>query len=88
MSKPVRLVNWLVKACSLAAGGAVFYAFGNDLIASDPELASSSFGYYIVLVTDLMVSLIGSAMLAYLLYFCLWDCFFCTLMSAVTRRKY
>ena len=88
MSKPARLVNWLVKACSLAAGGAVFYAFGNELIASDPELASSSFGYYIVLVTDLMVSLIGSAMLAYLLYFCLWDCFFCTLISTVTRRKY
>ena len=88
MTNLARLVNWLIKACSLAAGGAAFYTFGKELVSSDPELASSSLGFYVILITDLIVSFIGSAMLAYLFYFCIWDCLICTLFNAVTKRKY
>lgn len=88
MAKLARLLNWLIRGCSLAAGGAAFYVFGKELITSGTELASSGFGYYVVLVTDLIVSFIGSAMLAYLLYFCVWHCFIGVLINAGAKRKY
>jgi hypothetical protein len=81
------LVKWLTRGCSLAAGGVVFYLFGGELIASNPAPASSAFEHYIFLIIDLLVSFIGSAMLAYLFYFCVWDCAICLLIDALRGRK-
>lgn len=87
MAKSARLVKWLIRGCSLAAGGAAFYVFGGELIASNSAPASSGLEYYLLLAIDLMVSFIGSAMLAYLFYLCVWECGICLLLDVLRGRK-
>lgn len=74
MASPRRLVNWVIKGLSLVVGGASFYVLFYELSGERTGLNPSVSGYYIIFASDLIMSLTGSAMLAYLFHYLVWDC--------------
>lgn len=74
MSRFENIIKHIITIIAVATGIAACMFFLQDLLPPETRRSDGAFGYYTLLVSDSVASVLAGVLTAWLVHFCLWDC--------------